>query len=201
MKLLQLSTCVFIFLLTSCEISEVDEVMDASSFTEEDSLCDRVWSEAEIDYHTLSNYRDVYVSHIHLDVEISFDEKKLFGSATHTIENPCNKEVIVFDSRSLDITSITLNDGEKATYELGEYDELLGESITVHIKEDTKKVKINYSTTKGTRALDWLVPAQTAGKENPFMYTQGGGCINKNMASLSRHSWKKNNLFCKSESP
>ena len=122
---------------------------------------------------------DVYVSHIHLDVEISFDEKKLFGSATHTIENPCNKDIIVFDSRSLDITSITLNDGEEATYEMGEYDELLGESITVHIKEDTKKVKINYSTSEGTRALDWLVPAQTAGKENPFMYTQGQAVLTR----------------------
>ena len=105
--------------------------------------------------------------------------KKLFGSATHTIENPCNKDIIVFDSRSLDITSITLNDGEEATYEMGEYDELLGESITVHIKEDTKKVKINYSTSEGTRALDWLVPAQTAGKENPFMYTQGQAVLTR----------------------
>ena len=179
MNLLQLSTFVFILLLTSCEISEVDEVTDASSFTEEDSLCDRVWSEAEIDYHTLSNYMDVYVSHIHLDVEISFDEKKLFGSATHTIENPCNKDIIVFDSRSLDITSITLNDGEEATYEIGELDELLGQSITVHINENTELVTINYSTTNGTRALDWLVPAQTAGKQNPFMYTQGQAVLTR----------------------
>ncbi len=179
MKLLQLSTCVFIFLLTSCAAPAKDAVIDGSNLIEESNLCDRVWSTDEIDYHTLSNYMDVYVSHIHLDVEISFDEKKLFGSATHTIENPCNKEVIVFDSRSLDITSITLNDGEKATYELGEYDELLGESITVHIKEDTKKVKINYSTTEDTRALDWLVPAQTAGKENPFMYTQGEAVLTR----------------------
>ena len=143
MKLIQLSTLVCILLLTSCGVTEKEEVMDESIVAEESDVCDKVWSEDEIDYHTLSNYMDVYVSHIHLDVEISFDEKKLFGSATHTIVNPCNKEVIVFDSRSLDITSITLNDGEEATYEMGEYDELLGESITVHIKEDTKKVNKN----------------------------------------------------------
>jgi leukotriene-A4 hydrolase len=179
MKLIQLSIFVCVLFLTSCGVSEKEEVMDESIVTVESNVCDKVWSEDEIDYHTLSNYMDVYVSHIHLDVEISFDEKKLFGSATHTIDNPCNKEVIVFDSRSLDITSITLNDGEEATYEIGEYDELLGESITVHIKEDTKKVKINYSTTEGTRALDWLVPAQTAGKENPFMYTQGQAVLTR----------------------
>jgi len=179
MNLLQLSTFVFILILTSCGTPDKEEVIDASNVAEVSNVCERVWSEDEIDYHTLSNYMDVYVSHIHLDVEISFDEKKLFGSATHTIENPCNKNIIVFDSRSLDISSITLNEGEEATYELGDLDDLLGQSITVHIKEDTKKVKINYSTTEGTRALDWLVPAQTAGKQNPFMYTQGQAVLTR----------------------
>jgi len=179
MKLLQLTSIIFILLLASCETPEKEEVTDESKVTVEQNECDRVWSEEEIDYHTLSNYMDVYVSHIHLDVEISFENKMLFGSAKHTIENPCNKDVIVFDSRELDVTSITLNDGETATYELGELDELLGQSITVHINENTESVTINYSTTEGTRALDWLVPAQTAGKEHPFMYTQGEAVLTR----------------------
>ncbi|MDG2227734.1 MAG: aminopeptidase, partial [Flavobacteriales bacterium] len=179
MKLIQLPTLLFILLFSSCGVSEKEDVLDASIVAQEPNVCERIWSEDEIDYHTLSNYMDVYVSHIHLDVEISFDEKKLFGSATHTIENPCNKDIIVFDSRSLDITSITLNDGEEATYEIGELDELLGQSITVHINENTELVTINYSTTNGTRALDWLVPAQTAGKQNPFMYTQGQAVLTR----------------------
>lgn len=179
MKLLHLSASLFLIILTSCGAPDNEVLVDESKVTEESNVFDRVWAEGEIDYHTLSNYMEVYVSHMHLDIEISFDEKKLFGSVTHTIENPCNKDVVVFDSRSLDITSVTLNDGEETTYEIGKYDELLGESVTVHIKEDTKKVKINYSTTQGTRALDWLVPAQTAGKEYPFMYTQGQAVLTR----------------------
>ena len=180
MKLIQLSALLlFITFYTSCGVSDKEEMIDASNVTEESSVCQRIWTEDEIDYHTLSNYMDVYVSHIHLDVEISFAEKKLFGSATHTIENPCNKDIIVFDSRSLDIASITLNEGEEATYEIGDLDELLGQSITVHINENTESVTINYSTTKGTRALDWLAPAQTADKQNPFMYTQGQAVLTR----------------------
>ena len=180
MKLIQLAALLLcIPFYTSCGVSDKEEMIDASNVAEESSVCERIWTEDEIDYHTLSNYMDVYVSHIHLDVEISFAEKKLFGSATHTIENPCNKDIIVFDSRSLDVASITLNEGEEATYEIGDLDELLGQSITVHIDENTESVTINYSTTKGTRALDWLVPAQTAGKQNPFMYTQGQAVLTR----------------------
>ena len=77
MKLIQLSTFVFILILTPCGTPNKEEVTDASKVAEESNSFDRVWSEDEIDYHTLSNYMDVYVSHIHLDVEISFDEKKI----------------------------------------------------------------------------------------------------------------------------
>ena len=72
MKLFQLSTLLFILLFASCEVSDKEEVIEASIAGEESNACERIWSENEIDYHTLSNYMDVYVSHIHLDVEISF---------------------------------------------------------------------------------------------------------------------------------
>ena len=75
MKLIQLSALLlFITFYTSCGVSNKEEMIDASNVTEESSVCQRIWTEDEIDYHTLSNYMDVYVSHIHLDVEISFAE-------------------------------------------------------------------------------------------------------------------------------
>ena len=45
--------------------------------------------------------------------------------------------------------------------------------MIVSIDSTTKKVTINYSTTSSSEALDWLNAEQTAGKEFPFMYTQG----------------------------
>ncbi len=181
MKLLQVSALALSISLFSCGSGEKTEETEKNTTSESaaQSECDKVWEESEIDYHTLSNYQEVYVSHIHLDVEVSFDEKRIFGTVSHTIENPCKKDVIVFDSRALDIQNITLNDGEQAKYEVGELDELLGNAITVHINENTTKVNIEYSTTEKTQALDWLVPEQTAGKKDPYMYTQGEAVLTR----------------------
>jgi leukotriene-A4 hydrolase len=40
------------------------------------------------------------------------------------------------------------------------------------IKSDTKKVIIHYQTSPGAEAVQWLEPSQTAGKAQPFMFTQ-----------------------------
>ena len=54
-----------------------------------------------------------------------------------------------------------------------EKDELLGIPLSVQLNDSTQSVKIFYTTTEKSEALDWLSAEQTAGKEFPFMYTQG----------------------------
>lgn len=168
-------------ILSGCNssTSEENSTTELNNETVASNPCEEVWNDQEIDDHTLSNYTEVYTTHSHLDIEVSFEEKRIFGTVTHSIENPCKKSTIVFDSRDLEIASITLNEGEETTYELGEYDELLGTSISVAINENTNKVNITYSTTPSTRALDWLMPQQTAGKVKPFMYTQGEAVLTR----------------------
>ena len=141
--------------------------------------CGDELEEFEIDYHTLSNYQEVYTTHTHLDIEVNFDNKIISGTVSHDITNVCGVDKIIFDSRDLDIQSITLNDGEETTFEFGEYDELLGTPITVAINENTTKVNIAYATTEDTRALDWLSPELTAGKQFPYMYTQGEAVLTR----------------------
>ena len=48
----------------------------------------------------------------------------------------------------------------------------LGSELIVHIKPNTKKVKIAYSTSPSAAALQWLTPQQTAGGNHPFLFTQ-----------------------------
>lgn len=40
------------------------------------------------------------------------------------------------------------------------------------VNDDNLKITISYSTTKLCSALQWLPPAQTAGKEYPYLFTQ-----------------------------
>lgn len=126
-----------------------------------------------LDEHTLSNYYDVKTTHLHLDIAVSFEDKKIKGSVTHTLENVNGVNEVIFDTKALNILGVTVDGGNPAQYEMGAYDELLGTPLKVAITPETKTVEIEYETTDGTEALDWLMPAQTAGKQQPFMYTQG----------------------------
>lgn len=125
------------------------------------------------DEHTLSNYYDARTNHLFLDIAVDFENKKISGTAVHTIENVNGVSEIIFDTKALIINGVTIDGGKETTYEMGAYDELLGTPLKVAITPETKTVEISYETTEKTEALDWLMPSQTAGKQKPFMYTQG----------------------------
>src|SRR2546430_10047961 len=47
-----------------------------------------------------------------------------------------------------------------------------GRELTVAVPAAANKVRIQYSTSPAASALQWLEPAQTAGKRRPFLFTQ-----------------------------
>jgi leukotriene A-4 hydrolase/aminopeptidase len=126
-----------------------------------------------IDLHTLSNYKRVSTSHLHLDIEVDFSKKIISGSVTHKILNPNNDDKFILDTKNLSVKHVELDNGKAANFSFGDYDELLGTPLIVDIDPSVKQVTIHYKTTDRTEALDWLMPAQTDGKQSPFMYTQG----------------------------
>jgi len=167
---------------------------EASNSEEENSKTDSLVNENkdvqnmelidERDDHTLSNYDEVSSRHVHLDIEVKFDTKTIVGSVTHTIENLTGADHVIFDTKALNIFKVELNDGKEAEFKMGEVDELLGTPLIVNIEENTTEVTIYYETTEKTEALDWLIPSQTAGKEQPFMYTQGQSIFTRSWIPL-----------------
>jgi len=125
-----------------------------------------------IDEHTLSNYREVEIEHSHLDLEVNFSSEKLIGSVLHTVKNITGAEKVVFDTKNLIIHNVKV-DGVDASYRMGKLDELLGTPLIVKISSKTRTVEITYETTDGAEALDWVAPDLTAGKEHPYLFTQG----------------------------
>jgi aminopeptidase N len=130
-------------------------------------------SELNMDLHTLSNYNILPIVHSHLNLKVDFDLKRLKGSVTHHLPDNRTVDVLVLDTKYLNVDSIQDQDANHLTYHFGDYDDLFGQPLSVQLKESTSKVKIFYNTTEKSEALDWLVPNQTAGKNYPFMYTQG----------------------------
>ena len=126
-----------------------------------------------MDSHTLSNYKDLPIIHAHLDLEVDFVNKLLRGSVTHNFSEDRNTDLLVLDSKHLDVDSVKDERGNRLNFEVGNFDELLGSKFSIQLNKESKSVTIFYKTTNKSEALDWLMPNQTAGKNFPFMYTQG----------------------------
>lgn len=125
-----------------------------------------------IDTHSFSRTQEAVVKHLQLNLTVDFNTKQLIGFAELTIDNLTNTTELHLDSRDLTITSVTLDDGTKATFEVKSPVQFIGSEIIVQIKPETKKVKINYSTSPNAAAVQWLDPIQTAGGKKPFLFTQ-----------------------------
>ncbi|MEQ9062969.1 MAG: M1 family metallopeptidase [Vicingaceae bacterium] len=124
------------------------------------------------DIHSYSKPNIARVLHLDLDLNVDFEQKKLSGRATYKIDLAENADEIVFDTYDLNIEHIFLDNNEVAQYSLGPKDEILGQPLSISLTPGTSKVVIEYTTSPGARALQWLSPDQTAQKDKPFLFTQ-----------------------------
>ena len=130
-------------------------------------------SEKNIDLHSNANYADVIVKHINLDLTVDFDNKLLSGSAALEIENKTGTNKLILDTRKLRIQKVTLGPNHTETeFSLRPTQPFLGEALTITILPGTKLVTVQYRTTPGAEALQWLTPDQTADGKHPFLFTQ-----------------------------
>jgi leukotriene-A4 hydrolase len=129
------------------------------------------------DAHSYSNPQEVRVRHVALDLEVLFDRKVLKGSSTLTIERvKPDADSLKLDTRDLKIIKAeTSNDGNSfapAQFTLGAADKILGAPLAVQLPPRATKVYIEYETSPNASGVQWLEPAQTAGKKHPYVFTQ-----------------------------
>lgn len=123
--------------------------------------------------------KNATANHLDLNITIDFENKKIFGKATYTL-NSNQADSIIFDTYDLEIRSVTLNGNERKTdFKLGEKDAILGTPLIISLIQDTRTVTIEYTTSANPLALQWLEPQQTAGKRYPFLYTQGQAILTR----------------------
>ena len=77
------------------------------------------------------------------------------------------------------MTSVTAQDARPLKFNLGTADPILGQPLTVELPPDVKVIAIAYRTSPGAAALQWLAPRQTAGKKQPFLFTQGESILTR----------------------
>jgi len=123
------------------------------------------------DPHSFARPHEARVKHLRWNAVVDFDHRVIEATATWDIENSGAAEII-FDTKDLKVESVTLNDGEIATWRLSAVDSTFGQALVVAITPQTERVSIRYATSPQAEALQWLTPQQTAGKRQPFLFTQ-----------------------------
>jgi aminopeptidase N len=129
------------------------------------------------DPNSYAQPEQVRVTHLDLDLAIDFPKHVLDGQATLRLdwEDP-KAQNLVLDTRDLTISKIVAVDATGAStplsYALAPRDKMLGAKLTIQAPSHPAQVRITYATSPAASGLQWLNPAQTAGKKLPFMFSQ-----------------------------
>ena len=119
----------------------------------------------------------VQVTHLDLDLRVDFPQRQLDGQATLKLDwkNPAATS-LVLDTRDLKIARVEALDADGSTrplkYVLAPRDKVLGSKLTITAPKHPPQVRIVYATSPDASGLQWLTPAQTADKKQPFMFSQ-----------------------------
>ena len=158
--------------LTACSQPAPEQTVTEAQPSAKEMLNSHAEMLAGHDYHSFSNPEQVVVKHLALDLNVNFDTNIISGSATLDFSkvDPA-AEQLVLDTRDLTISSITAN-GQPLNYTLGEASDHMGAPLTIDLPAEGTSLTIEYATSPDASGVQWLTPAQTAGKEHPFLFTQ-----------------------------
>ncbi|MEP6938552.1 MAG: M1 family metallopeptidase [Rudaea sp.] len=140
----------------------------------------------EKDPHSYAQPDKVRVTTLDLDLAVSFEKHVFSGSATLGLDwRDKSARELVLDTRDLAIERVESADAagkwSDAKFSLDKPTEMLGSALRIALGSDSAKVRIAYSTHPDAAGLQWLDPAQTAGKKFPFVYSQS--------ESIAGRSW------------
>lgn len=129
------------------------------------------------DRHSYANVQDFVTRHLVLDLSVDFEHSALDGVAELRLKRlNADATELVLDTRALQIKQVhaaTASGSWVATnYHLDPNDPLLGSALHIAMPAGSERVRISYRTSREASGLQWLTPAQTAGKNKPFLFTQ-----------------------------
>lgn len=130
------------------------------------------------DMHSFARPEEARVRHVALDLAVDFEEKVLRGTATLDLDIAPDARRVILDSKGLAIKRVTDAAGNSLAYSLGKGDAIHGQPLSV-ILNGSKRIIVHYATSPEAPALQWLSPAQTAGKRSPYLFSQGQAILNR----------------------
>ena len=132
-----------------------------------------------MDLHSYARPDEARVTSLALDLRADFDARRLIGRVTLTIDRAPGSRAVVLDTRGLRIHAVTDLMERPLPHSIGPHDAILGSALEVTLPEDISQVIVNYETTPDAAALQWLTPEQTAGRQHPFLFSQGQAILTR----------------------
>lgn len=121
------------------------------------------------DPHSYADDLQPSVTHYRLELRVDFAEKRLFGQIELALDRPARGQLDL-DTRDLAIDEVLNGAGEPLSFDMGPNDAILGQRLSIRVEGD--RLQIRYRTSPKASALQWLSPEQTAGGQQPFVFTQ-----------------------------
>jgi len=126
-----------------------------------------------------SNPDEARITHLAWQALVDFEKNEFFCTAIYDV-NIVKSDVksLRLDTKELDVRSVSV-DGKPVVFSLSVPESNrphLGSCLDIELgaifgKEEIS-VEIQYNTSPTASAAQWLPPAQTAGKEHPYVFTQ-----------------------------
>lgn len=131
------------------------------------------------DVHSFAEPGRFRVRHVDLDLRASFTDRKLSGTANLSIARGPKADGsnrLILDTRDLAIHSVEAGTDDhsltRVKWNIGAKDPILGAPLEIELPERAERVRVVYETSPSASGLQWLEPAQTAGKTQPFLFSQ-----------------------------
>jgi len=124
-----------------------------------------------IDKHTFAKPQEAVMTHLDWEATVDFEKKIISGTATIKLKKAPDAKLLFIDSKELTIEKVTSN-GKPLKFKVHPPVEHLGAALEIILEEGTESVAIQYTTSPTAEALQWLSAEQTAGKKQPFLFTQ-----------------------------
>jgi aminopeptidase N len=133
------------------------------------------------DYHSFANTAQMQVRHLDLSLDVDFKARRLSGVVDLEVERlDDTAAALVLDTRDLAVREAWLVGGngrlESTAFELGATVGTLGEALRISVPPGAigsrYRVRVSYQTRPQASGLQWLEPAQTAGRSHPFLFSQ-----------------------------
>jgi aminopeptidase N len=140
------------------------------------------------DIHSFARPEEARVRRLELDLTVDFSTQRISGRASLLVAVAAGAKHLVLDTRDLEIRGI--RGEEPLPFELAPAQGDFGQALTIELPKAARVaagsaaagggaaserelwIHVDYATSPGAAAVQWLAPAQTAGGKSPFLFTQ-----------------------------